>query len=121
LWKIIYYIEHDVINKDILVICKQVVGENLAYQKTPRNPNALNISRSFNVQTKLFNLNGLNYLLFITFKMPDKFSFCFYKFKQRLQKTPQISRVQMKSWAGRALETLNCCTFLKRRLEYVDR
>jgi hypothetical protein len=27
-----------------------------------------------------------------------------------------ISRVQMKSWAGEALETVNCCTFLKRRL-----
>jgi hypothetical protein len=27
-----------------------------------------------------------------------------------------ISRVQMKSWAGKALETVNCCAFLKRRL-----
>jgi hypothetical protein len=25
-------------------------------------------------------------------------------------------RVQMKSWAGKALETVNCCAFLKRRL-----
>jgi hypothetical protein len=25
-----------------------------------------------------------------------------------------ISRVQMKSWAGKALETVNCCAFLKR-------
>jgi hypothetical protein len=28
----------------------------------------------------------------------------------------QISGVQMKSWAGEALETVNCCAFLKRRL-----
>jgi hypothetical protein len=28
----------------------------------------------------------------------------------------KISRVQMKSWVGKALETVNCCTFLKRRL-----
>jgi hypothetical protein len=27
-----------------------------------------------------------------------------------------VSRAQMKSWAGKALETVNCCTFLKRRL-----
>jgi hypothetical protein len=27
-----------------------------------------------------------------------------------------ISRVQMKSWAGKALETVNCCAFLKRSL-----
>jgi hypothetical protein len=27
-----------------------------------------------------------------------------------------ISRVQMKSWAREALETVNCCAFLKRRL-----
>jgi hypothetical protein len=27
-----------------------------------------------------------------------------------------ISRVQIKSWAGKALETVNCCAFLKRRL-----
>jgi hypothetical protein len=27
-----------------------------------------------------------------------------------------ISSVQMKSWAGKALETVNCCAFLKRRL-----
>jgi hypothetical protein len=30
-----------------------------------------------------------------------------------------VSRVQMKSWAGKALElleTVNCCAFLKRRL-----
>jgi hypothetical protein len=27
-----------------------------------------------------------------------------------------ISRVQMKSWAAKALETVNCCAFLKRRL-----
>jgi hypothetical protein len=26
------------------------------------------------------------------------------------------SRVQMKSWAGKALETVNCCAFLERRL-----
>jgi hypothetical protein len=25
-----------------------------------------------------------------------------------------VSRVQMKSWAGKALETVNCCAFLKR-------
>jgi hypothetical protein len=24
-----------------------------------------------------------------------------------------VSRVQMKSWAGKALDTLNCCAFLK--------
>jgi hypothetical protein len=29
---------------------------------------------------------------------------------------PQLSRVQMKSWAGEALETVNCYVFLKRRL-----
>jgi hypothetical protein len=28
----------------------------------------------------------------------------------------KISRVQMKSWVGKALETVNCCAFLKRRL-----
>jgi hypothetical protein len=27
-----------------------------------------------------------------------------------------VSSVQMKSWAGKALETVNCCAFLKRRL-----
>jgi hypothetical protein len=27
-----------------------------------------------------------------------------------------ISHVQMKFWAGKALETVNCCAFLKRRL-----
>jgi hypothetical protein len=27
-----------------------------------------------------------------------------------------ISSVQMKSWAGKALETVNCYAFLKRRL-----
>jgi hypothetical protein len=27
-----------------------------------------------------------------------------------------VSRVQMKSRAGKALETVNCCAFLKRRL-----
>jgi hypothetical protein len=27
-----------------------------------------------------------------------------------------ISRVQMKSWTGKALETVNSCAFLKRRL-----
>jgi hypothetical protein len=27
-----------------------------------------------------------------------------------------VLRVQMKSWAGKALETVNCCAFLKRRL-----
>jgi hypothetical protein len=27
-----------------------------------------------------------------------------------------VSGVQMKSWAGEALETVNCCAFLKRRL-----
>jgi hypothetical protein len=27
-----------------------------------------------------------------------------------------VSRVQMKSWTGKALETVNCCAFLKRRL-----
>jgi hypothetical protein len=28
----------------------------------------------------------------------------------------KILRVQMESWAGKALETVNCCAFLKRRL-----
>jgi hypothetical protein len=27
-----------------------------------------------------------------------------------------LPRVQMKSWAGKTLETVNCCAFLKRRL-----
>jgi hypothetical protein len=27
-----------------------------------------------------------------------------------------ISRVQMKSWAGKALESFNCCAFLKHRI-----
>jgi hypothetical protein len=27
-----------------------------------------------------------------------------------------LARVQMKSWAGKALETVNCYAFLKRRL-----
>jgi hypothetical protein len=27
-----------------------------------------------------------------------------------------LSRVRMKSWARKALETVNCCAFLKRRL-----
>jgi hypothetical protein len=27
-----------------------------------------------------------------------------------------ISRVQMKSWAGKALKTFNCCAFLQRGL-----
>jgi hypothetical protein len=27
-----------------------------------------------------------------------------------------VSRVQMKSWAGKALETVNCCAFLKSKL-----
>jgi hypothetical protein len=38
------------------------------------------------------------------------------KFPPTLHSTLEISRVQMKSWAGKALETVNCCTFLKRRL-----
>jgi hypothetical protein len=33
-----------------------------------------------------------------------------------LKQIQLISRVQMKSWAGKALETVNCCAFLKRRL-----
>jgi hypothetical protein len=28
----------------------------------------------------------------------------------------EISRVQMKSWAGKALETVNCYAFLERKL-----
>jgi hypothetical protein len=28
----------------------------------------------------------------------------------------EISRVQMKSWAGKALETVNCYVFLERKL-----
>jgi hypothetical protein len=28
----------------------------------------------------------------------------------------KVSRVQMKSWAGKALETVTNCAFLKRRL-----
>jgi hypothetical protein len=39
--------------------------------------------------------------------------FCVYIM---LKKDILISRVQMKSWAGKALETVNCCAFLKRRL-----
>jgi hypothetical protein len=30
-----------------------------------------------------------------------------------------ISSVQMKSWAGKALETVNCCAFLKCRLTVI--
>jgi hypothetical protein len=37
--------------------------------------------------------------------------YVFYK-----KKIDTISRVQMKSWAGEALETVSCCAFLKRRL-----
>jgi hypothetical protein len=37
--------------------------------------------------------------------------------KQQEQNKWQIlSRVQMKSWAGEAWETVNCCAFLKSRL-----
>jgi hypothetical protein len=33
----------------------------------------------------------------------------------------KVSRVQMKAWVGKALGTVNCCDFLKRRLmEHVD-
>jgi hypothetical protein len=32
------------------------------------------------------------------------------------KKKIKISCVQMKSWAGEALETVNCCAFLQRRL-----
>jgi hypothetical protein len=28
----------------------------------------------------------------------------------------EISCVQMKSWAGKALETVNCCAFLERKV-----
>jgi hypothetical protein len=35
---------------------------------------------------------------------------------QKNTTTKKISRVQMKSWTGKALETVNCCAFLKRRL-----
>jgi hypothetical protein len=31
----------------------------------------------------------------------------------------QVSSVQMKSWAGKALETVNCCAFLKCRLTVI--
>jgi hypothetical protein len=38
------------------------------------------------------------------------------KTKENFSIVGVISRVQMKSWAGKALETVNCCAFLKRRL-----
>jgi hypothetical protein len=37
-------------------------------------------------------------------------------FRCNCQQRNILSRVQMKSWAGKALETVNCCDFLKRRL-----
>jgi hypothetical protein len=45
----------------------------------------------------------------ITLQRNDKTFFCTRIFAN-------LSRVQMKSWAGKALETVNCCAFLKRRL-----
>jgi hypothetical protein len=39
-----------------------------------------------------------------------------WKNNKSLRKCHILSRVQMKSWAGKALETVNCCAFLKRRL-----
>jgi hypothetical protein len=35
---------------------------------------------------------------------------------KNLKKNHYLSRVQMKSWAGKALETVNCCAFLQRGL-----
>jgi hypothetical protein len=36
--------------------------------------------------------------------------------QKKCEKEEIVSAVQMKSWAGKALETVNCCAFLKRRL-----
>jgi hypothetical protein len=36
------------------------------------------------------------------------------KFKEK--KTTGFNKIQIKSWTGKALETVNCCAFLKRRL-----
>jgi hypothetical protein len=38
------------------------------------------------------------------------------RMRSEKDKCSLISRVQMKSWAGKVLETVNCCAFLKRRL-----
>jgi hypothetical protein len=35
---------------------------------------------------------------------------------QQIDTGQYISRVQMKSWAEKALETVNCCAFLKRSM-----
>jgi hypothetical protein len=40
----------------------------------------------------------------------------FLIFEWTLDKVLSISRVQMKSWAGKALETVNCYAFLQRKL-----
>jgi hypothetical protein len=39
-----------------------------------------------------------------------------YNICQKVSLDAKISRVQIKSWAEQALETVNCCAFLKRRL-----
>jgi hypothetical protein len=39
-----------------------------------------------------------------------------HKYLFILTSLQNISSVQMKPWAGKALETVNCCAFLKRRL-----
>jgi hypothetical protein len=38
------------------------------------------------------------------------------KRKMHIKFTFKLSRVQIKSWAGKALETVNYCAFLKRTL-----
>jgi metal-responsive CopG/Arc/MetJ family transcriptional regulator len=52
-------------------------------------------------------------------QLPHKFSYIVAILGHSHFESPNIlsiSRVQMKSWAGQALETVNCCAFLKRRL-----
>jgi hypothetical protein len=40
----------------------------------------------------------------------------FLKARGQMEQIFFVSRVQMKSWAGKALEIVNCCAFLKGRL-----
>jgi hypothetical protein len=48
--------------------------------------------------------------------MKDILATIFLSVSVHIKFTFKLSRVQIKSWSGKALETVNCCAFLKRRL-----
>jgi hypothetical protein len=75
---------------------------------------------AFNVALESFPADLIRRDLAINFWQLKTLRFCIFSkisiSKNFRELNENVSSVQMKSWVGKALETVNCCAFLKRRL-----